>query len=263
MAVTVEERFESRDIERGLSPRAILRYVIKDTDDHEEALSGLEAAAPILFDGLPRLKYKVVPVGPKLWYGEAQYNYPTRQETGIKLYQFDTGGGTQHITQSLQTVQRYGRPGYIAPNFQGAIAVSQNSVDGVDIVVPVYNFSEVNYESNSQVTAAYKQALFLLTGRVNNGSWNGYAAGEVLFLGAAGSMRAGGDWEITYRFAASPNLSNLVIGDITGIAKKGWEYLWVQYLDEEDAGAKSMIKRPWSVHIEQVYPYGDFSVLHV
>ena len=84
MAVTVAERFESRDIERGMTPRAILRYVIKDTEDHEEALSSLEAAAPTLFDGLPRLKYKVVPVGQKLWYGEAQYQYPTKQETGIK-----------------------------------------------------------------------------------------------------------------------------------------------------------------------------------
>jgi hypothetical protein len=263
MAVTVEERFESRDIERGNSPRAILRYVIKDTDDHAEALSNLAATAPTLFDGLPRLKYKVIPVGPKLWYGEAQYNYPTKQETGIKLYQFDTGGGTQHITQSLGTVQRYARTGYVPPNFLGAVGVSQNNVDGVDIVVPVYHFSEVNYESNSQVDVAYKQTLFTLTGRVNNDIWNGYAAGEVLFLGAAGSMRAGGDWEITYRFAASPNLTSITIGDITGIAKKGWEYLWVQYLDGVDNDAYSLIKRPHSVHIEQVYPVGDFSDLHV
>jgi hypothetical protein len=263
MTVTVEERFESRDIERGDSPRAILRYVIKNAEEHEEALSGLEAEAPVLFDGLPRLKYKVIPVGPKLWYGEAQYQRPTRQATGIKVYQFDTGGGSQHITQSLATVQRYGRPGYAPPNFLGAIGVSQNSVDGVDIVIPIYNFSEVNYESNSQVDDAYKQTLFYLTGRVNNDSWNGYAAGEVLFLGAAGSMRAGGDWEITYRFAASPNLTGITIGDITGIAKKGWEYLWVQYLDGVDNDAYSLIKRPHSVHIEQVYPVGDFSNLHV
>ena len=260
---TVLERFESRDIELGQSPRAILRYVIKDTDDHSEALTALEAAAPSVFEDLPRLKYKVVPVGPLLWYGEAQYGYPSKQSTGVKLYQFDTGGGNQHITQSLTTAARYGRPGYIAPNFFGAIGVTANNVEGVDVVVPVYHFSEINYESNSQVNDAYKAALYNLTGKVNDDTWRWFAAGEALFMGAGGSMRAGGDWEITYRFAASPNYTNLVVGDITSIAKKGWEYLWVQYLDEEDTTAKSMIKRPWSVHIEQVYNYGDFGILHI
>jgi hypothetical protein len=263
MAITVTEKFQSRDVVRGNSPSAQLNYIIQGTDDYDEALTELASIAPTGFDNLPRLSYGVEPIAPMLWLGFSRYGKRTVSETGVKQYQFDTGGGTQHITQSLSTVQRYGRTGFIAPNFLGAIGVSQGSVEGVDIVVPVYNFSEVNYESDSQVDAAYRQILFNLTGKVNNNTWNGYAAGEVLFLGAAGSMRAGGDWEITYRFAASPNLSGLNVGDITGIAKQGWQYMWVQYIDEEDSTAKSLIKRPWSVHIEQVYPYGDFSGLHV
>ena len=59
-------------------------------------------------------------------------------------------------------------------------------------------------------------------------------ARECLFLGAAGSKRGADDpsslklrragWEITYRFAASPNRTGITVGEITGIAKKGWEY---------------------------------------
>lgn len=36
--------------------------------------------------------------------------------------------------------------------------------------------------------------------------WRAFAAGEVLFLGASGSKRGEEEWEITYRFAASPNV---------------------------------------------------------
>jgi len=98
---------------------------------------------------------------------------------------------------------------------------------------------------------------------VNSAGFKGFAAGECLFLGAAGSKRGSGDWEITYRFAASPNVTNLTIGDITGINKKGWEYLWVRYSDSEDAVAKALVKKPVAVYIEQVYPYGDLGLLGI
>ncbi len=263
MAKIMELLQGSRDVTLGLNPKATLRYLIRDEPDEGAALSLLYSTSPGMFLEIPRLTWDITAITDDMWYGEVQYGYSYKQQTGARMYQFDTGGGRQHITQSISTVSRYGRAGKTPPNFYGAIGVSQNSVNGVDIVVPVFNFSEVNYETAGQVTDAYKQTLRSLTGRVNNAAWSGYEAGEVLFLGASGSMRAGGDWEMTYKFASSPNMTNITVGDITGIAKKGWEYLWVQYVDDEDTTAQSIIKRPHSVHIEQVYPYGDFSLLHV
>lgn len=262
---TIQELFEgSRDVTRGQNPKATLRYVIRGTDQYDTAIGLLGTTAPVRFDLLPRLSYRIIPVGPEIWFGEAYYGYFASQaSSGVSVFKFDTGGGQQHITQSISTIQRYARAGQTAPNFMGAIGVSANSVDGVDIVVPVYNFSIVKYEGAAAINDTYKNTLYNLTGTVNGGSWKGYAAGEVLFRGAAGSMRKGGDWEMEYVFSASPNRTGIAIGDITGIAKKGWEYLWVQYLDDVDAAAKSLIKRPHSVHIEQVYPSGDFSDLHV
>ena len=83
----------------------------------------------------------------------------------------------------------------------------------------------------------------------------------MLFLGASGTKRGQDDWELTFRFAASPNVANLQLGNITGIQKEGWQYLWVRYADDEDTTAKTLIKRPVSAYVEQVYPYGDFSLL--
>ncbi|MBN4052529.1 hypothetical protein JYT82_00275 [bacterium AH-315-K20] len=105
--------------------------------------------------------------------------------------------------------------------------------------------------------------LFALTGKVNNGVFRGFAAGECLFLGASGSKRSDSDWEISFRFAASPNATNLTVGDITGIAKKGWEYLWVRYADAVDDTAKALVKKPSAAHVEQVYDSGNFAALGI
>ena len=141
------------------------------------------------------------------------------------------------------------------------LGVTKDSVDGTDITVPVYNFTETHHIPVANVTNAYKTALFLLTGRTNNATFRGFAAGEVLFLGASGSQRGFEDWEITFRFAASPNVTGLSVGDITGIAKEGWQYLWVKYADTESDGA--IVKQPVAVYVEKVYESGDYSALGI
>ena len=129
--------------------------------------------------------------------------------------------------------------------------------------MPVYQFSETHYLDDAVVTGAHKATLFAITGTVNNAWFKGFAAGECLFLGASGSMRGGGDWEITFRFAASPNVTGLSIGPIFGIDKKGWEYLWVRYADVEDEDAKMLVKRPISAYVEQVYNLTNFAGLGI
>jgi hypothetical protein len=179
------------------------------------------------------------------------------------VFQFDTGGGTQHITQSLVTMGAYAPPSRTAPYFGGAIGVTRDNVEGVDITVPVFNFSETHYIPAALITPAYQSVLFNLTGKVNNYAFRWFAEGECLFLGASGAQRGQDDWEITYRFAASPNRTGIIIGDIVGIVKKGWEYLWVRYEDAEDTGANALVKRPMAVYVEQVYDWADFSLLGI
>ena len=79
----------------------------------------------------------------------------------------------------------------------------------------------------------------------------------------AGSQRGANDWEMSFRFASSENKTGLTVGEITGIAKKGWEYMWVRYANAEDSTAKALIKKPIAVYIEKVYEDGDFSQLGI
>jgi hypothetical protein len=58
-------------------------------------------------------------------------------------------------------------------------------------------------------------------------------------------------------------VTGLAVGPITGIAKKGWEYLWVRYADVEDTGAKMLVKRPIAAYVEQVYEYANFAGLGI
>jgi len=264
MAITIEEMFDSRETIEGDNPAITLKFIIKGTDNDIEAKTSLFSTTPGIYDGLVRQNWSVEYHGPLMWLGTVRYGPLQRQpETGQSVFQFDTGGGTQHITQSLCTMGAYAPPGRTAPYFGGAIGVTRDNVEGVDITVPVFNFSETHYIPAAWITPAYQSVLFNLTGKVNNSGFRWFAAGECLFLGASGAQRGQEDWEITYRFAASPNRTGIIIGDITGIAKKGWEYLWVRYEDAEDTGANALVKRPMAVYVEQVYDWADFSLLGI
>ena len=266
MPIEVTEKFESRQGATGRSPSIELRYTIRGTNDDVAARNALIATAPATYDPwgtgilfLPRDTVALEPVGDALWDGIVRYGPVQANESS---FAFDTGGGTQHVTQSKQTVARYPSS---AGDCQGAIGVTKDSVEGVDITVPVYQFSETHFLPNSAVTPTYKATLFALTGTVNAPAFRNLAAGECLFLGAAGTRRGNGDWEITYRFAASPNASNLTIGNLTGISKKGWEYLWVRYQDEvRGTGPDAvLVKVPKAVYVERMYDYADFGALEI
>lgn len=268
MSITVTEKNGSPSAAAGDQPYAERRYTVQGTDDFDLAHQALEAAAPTAWDlynlglfYLYRTAVELVQVANQLYDGTVTYG-PVGDATTPDELAFDTTGGQQHVTQALATSGRYAKAGETAPNFQGAINVTPQAVEGVDITTPALKFTIVQRVAGP-VSLAQIATLVGLTGAVNSLPWNGFAAGEVLFLGATGQARTRGDVEITYQFAAYPNVADMTIGDITGITKKGWDYLWVRYKDDTDDVAKALVKVPQSVHVEQVYPYADLNTLGV
>jgi hypothetical protein len=258
---TIRERYDSREATEGVeSPSVDLIYIVEGTEDDATVRTLVEGTIPAIYVGLVFQTYHITHQGGGVWEITVRYGKKEAKDTGESSFSFDTGGVTAHITQSLATIARYA-PSGTAPDCQGAIGVTSDSVEGTDVTVPVYNFTETHYLPIASVTGAYKAALFQLTGKVNNAPFKGFAVGEVLFLGASGSQRGVEDWEITYRFAASPNVTGLAVGPITGINKKGWEYLWVRYADAEDQNV--LVKQPIAAYVEQVYLLGNFSALGI
>ncbi len=271
MPTTVTEKYLSRparDSGQGAGTderRSIeLHYMVRGTNDELAAMQAVRTTAPATHNDLERDEISLEPVASNHWEATVQYVSPDKElEEGESSFSFDTGGGSQHITQSLSTISKYAPAGKTAPDFKGAIGATADSVEGVDITVPVYNFSETHIIADADVDNTYKGVLAALTGKTNDAAFKGFAIGEALFLGASGSKRGKGDWEISFRFAASPNKTGLTVGSITGIAKKGWEYLWVRYKDDVDATAGAMVKVPQAVYIEQVHEDGDFADLAI
>ena len=276
------ERIDSRESSGGSKT---FHYRLTGTSDDLLAKTTLLSSTPTTYDGLVREQDPSIdPVwvdtdsGGGEWDCTVRYDPPelVESEIGAVAITGTTQGGTQHITQSLSNY-RVVAPGETVPDLNGAIGVTGTSVEGVDIIVPVWHYTvrkvfDTDPDGTPQPPAL--AALYALTGKTNNGEFSvtdsrtgltmTCAVGECLFLGAEfGGQRTDGGIEFVFGFAASPNMTGIVIGDCPAISKDGWEYLWVKYESREDAPAKALVMRPIAVYVEEVYKKGDFGPLGV
>lgn len=273
---TVKELQLSRKTTHGDSTERL--YSVQNTADVAAAITAVLAVAPATltindvtyYRGAPEVSPIFVNEGANFGQWEVRFTYktiiwsPKQPQEYDSNFAFDTTGGTQHITQSLQTINSYGSNGNYATDHKGAIGFDGDTVQGVDITVPVFKFSETHYLPASKVTDNWKASIMELTGKVSDSSFRGFAAGEVLFLGASGTRRGRNSddmWEITFNFAVSKNKTGITIGTITGIEKQGWEYVWVEYETAVDTNSKGKCKTPKSVYVECVYDKATFSSL--
>jgi len=264
MSITVEERFKSLITSLGENNSVERRYIVRGTESDVDATLALQSEAPLTYNGMQRGQIDIEPVGEDLWFGVVRYQLKLNNPpAGTTVLSFETGGGTQHVTQSRKTIARHAPPGKIAPDFKGAIAVVDGRPEGVDAHMPIFNLRVEGILPAATVSAAYIRTLFELTATTNDAQFYGYQPGELLLLGVSGSRRSDEDWRLQFAFAGSPNAQNLAVGDIQGIAKKGWEYLWAYYEQSEDAAAKVIVTKPLAAYVEQLYLEKDFTRLGI
>lgn len=174
-------------------------------------------------------------------------------------FTFEIGVENLKLLCNLATVNQGAISGRTAPNHKGLIGVTDKGVEGVEVPTPTYSFSETHYFANSAVTSAYKASLSLLVGTVNNASFRGYAAGQVLSTGVSGSVKGTDLWQLRFQWQISPNATNLPVGDMTVPSKRGWDYLEVHYDETEDTTNKRVLKRPYAYTLHQVLRYSNYS----
>ena len=231
------------------------------------------ATAPATYDGLPQKNirrtqetetvYKWT-VEYRLDQNQVQPSDPTTSTYNVVLA-FNMIGGTEHVTTAYDTTGYVGSGGTVV-GVQKSIGIDLKTgqVRGVDKIAPVCDFSLTTQFANSIVTNTYMANVKSLVGKTNNATFYGNAIGEVLFKGARGQKRGNDRWELSFEFAANENKTGLTIGDITGVDKKGWEYLDVLYKDSPTLKiANRPVQVPAQVNVHQVYLSGDFSLLKI
>lgn len=264
--------------QQRFSPQGGTRqYWCDDAANIGEALAAVLAAAPaswtaaghtLLLDDKASEAFEIGDDGP--YFGVARYKPQEFASLGAgeSSFEFDTTGGTAHLSASFLTVAAFGDGADVEDN-GNLIGVTQDGVEGVDVVVPAFAFQITKAFDVNDVDETYILILILMTGAVNNDTFTvttddgitfDLEAGECLFLGARGGMR-NGLVEITFFFAGSLNVDELVIGDITVTDKRGWDYIWVRYRETTTIDGKWLTKQPVHVYLEQVYEDGPFSTL--
>lgn len=271
MPIELRELQKSRFRQIGQASDWELRYYLEGTSDEAEAEDYVLTNTPTTFSGLPRQRTTLEPLGPDTWMVSVRYEPKTPEnrppppapEAGESTYEFEIGTETVNYRQAFEEVAQYSEDSPASDiGFGGAINVTEDGVDGTDVQVPVHRFAETHYVPAEEVDAAFKSDIYQATGKVNSATFRGFAAGEVLCLGAVGKLdRATNLWEIVYRFAVSPNATGLSVGPITGIDKKGWEYLWVYYTKKVHPATKRLISVPRQANVVRVYDEADLNDL--
>lgn len=262
--------------------RGEIRFIVTGAADEgaarEAVAEALQEAGLTTYDGMTTdsvLLEEIVDEygqGKGTWEATVRYAVPSLGTINIgeHVYSFDTSGGSVHVTHSRATRAAFGT-GATTTKFQQLIGYTDSdggevTADGCDITVPQYAWEERYILAGDAINQAFRRSLFLLTGSMNKSDWAEFDAGENLFLGAQGTSRPDGAWEITFRGAGSPNITSadpLEIGSgsdkISVTSKKGWDYLWVYYGKRTTGG--DVVPYPRFALVEQVYPEKEHSDL--
>lgn len=256
--------------EEGSNPSASIPYTVTGTTEKpicDQLILAYTPADVTLHNGnrISRNGWsqKLISTDPGIWDVVVKYGKgSSEQDQGGRGFaiDFDTGGGTFKITHGIAHVASYVASG-VAPDHKGAINFKDGKAEGVEIVIPQFNFSEKHKLPASVVTDAYIDSLAGMVGCTNSGQYRAFAAEKLLCLGVSGAPSGEEFWELSFKFSAGVHRTGLTIGGISGIDKKAWDYLWVEEQPTVSGGdLTSGIK---AVHVEQVYYSADYGVFRI
>lgn len=273
MAITVDEIYKSRKRDGQTVER---NYYIKGTTDDRDARDAMLAdpdcpdTVNVSVGGATYIFVKneleagVEELETGVWLGTCKWispNNPANAPIGYFSLSFDITGQQQKITYSRQTVMGY-TASAVKKNFKQAINVNQDgTIDGCDILVPYLTYQAKQIYGPGQITQSFVTALSGIVGTVNDGPYQGYSAGEMLLTRVTGAPRDDSAYDLTFSFAISQNETGLTIGDITGISKDGWDYLWVYYEERDDSTTHTSNKIPINAFVERVYRRTNYNTI--
>ena len=234
------------------------KYRVTGTRKEADARKKVLTEAPASVEDLPLGQVTVTAVDWKVWEATCTYTY-TELDRISSTYSFNANNATTHVNHSLATVRAYslqsGRP---APNFFGAMNVTKDDIQGLDVMIPQMTISETHKYNPTAVGTNFLKTVNGYTGHVNTGAFRGFASGEVLFTGASGSFNDS-LVTVTFNFQVGTNI-DLNVGGVI-VSKGAFQYMWAYYEEAEDPSSDTLVKRPVGAYVERIYPNVQFSLL--
>lgn len=224
------------------------------------------------------------PDGPDAWRATCSYSQVKIQKkeqeklTSVGQYRISFSSKSQTLKQyTAKTTTSYAATGDTAPDFKGAINVNaEGEVEGVESIVPSLTVSVTQRYAGASLTPAYALAVSGLVGKYNDDEFLGFPAGTMQLTAGDGSLSfeipnpntdlpadpiPPQDRELSFEFLFSPNLMGITIGTVTGINKKGHQYMWTLWRDTIDAG--KVFRKPRAVYVQDLFGVepADFSLI--
>lgn len=256
MAFQFRERARMRNSTSN-PPTRTLEYVATGEVSDLAVKAYSHAATPQMIATLDGILYRqdvrIEQVGYDTYYVSVPYG-PRKTIEGEYRLSFDTTGGTVHLSHSRETVASYGTS---PPSFGQLIDVNGDEVRGADVVIPALKLNVLFRHPQGVVTLAKIKFLASITGTVNSQPFLTFAPGEVLFLGCSGMDGTDTAAEVQYQFACASNETDLTIGGVANVARKGHEKLWIRYQDVKDGDY--LVKQPKWVYRERLYEEIDLA----
>ncbi len=251
------------------------RYCLTGIADEATALNWALNWIPIYLtnEALFRQNIKQSSSGADLYYFDVDYG-PVPLFSGTYRVAFDTTGGNIHINYSLECVNSYSvetDPTKLGEFIDSRPVVGQRSdgmIEGTERIIPMAKRTYTFRWPKGIVTESYMDYIEVLTGVVNSVAWHGRPAGEVLFVGARGSAGLPpSECDLSYEMLLMPNVTNqtygidpavhATFGQLTGIDKKGHEFLDVIFQDAANSGDAGKTLKGIRVH--RMYETLDFA----
>ena len=252
--------------QRGTGSASVI-YLVKGSANPLACRAALiDGPVPInTYDGLILNSIERERIGQQEWRFTCNYDSVTPDIGGYTI-SIDTTGG-----QILQTYgyeqTAYAAPGETATDFGTALDVQDGKPQGVQRIIPALKYqvrAKIATEYLGASAIAYSKLIYQMTGFTNSTPMFGgeFAVGELLFIGASGELVAENP-QLTFTFLASENVNGLTIGDVTGISKKGHDFLWFDFKKSKDTGSSRVATTVRSAYVGKVYSAADLTALSI
>ena len=287
MSITVKQAWTGVDLslEQGSGSNsnstATVTYIVEGTDDDITACTSAYEFAPDEFSEIPKKSASVAErLTDTAWKIEVNYGSESKSSSGDSgdesdeaTMNFDCSAGTKHMTQAIEQTCVYAGSGESKDSTDEASAVpigwngkdgSESEAAGVDVSIGELRETYTKTMSKSKVTGtSWKRKVAELVGKVNSGSFKGWSAGEVMFLGCSYSAPSKGSKKVavSFHFAIRLNESKATVAGQNVGSVKGFEYLWALTDDEvKDGERKRKVKKIYKAVVCETDGFGGLGI---